>query len=81
MQIIPTTNPQVDFNLVENRLSAIFELSAWIQIDITDGVLVRPATFPLELLKRASIDLSKNLFDIHLMVKEPMVLLHSIRMW
>lgn len=71
MQIIPTTNPQVNFNLVESRLLAIKEFSVWIQIDVTDGVLVRPATFPLELINRTSVDLAKNLFDIHLMVKEP----------
>ena len=71
MEIIPTTNPSTDFNLVESRLAEIKDLSSWVQIDVTDGVLVKPPTFNLELLNKSRIDLSKNLFDIHLMVKEP----------
>ena len=71
MQIIPTTNPQVDFLDVEKRLEYIKDLSAWIQIDVTDGVLVSPPTFPLEILSKSKINLDKNIFDIHLMVKNP----------
>ncbi|PIV07757.1 hypothetical protein CO168_00115 [Candidatus Shapirobacteria bacterium CG_4_9_14_3_um_filter_36_12] len=71
MQIIPTTNPQVDFLDVEKRLEQIKDISAWIQIDVADGILVKPATFPLEILSKPSINLDHNLFDIHLMVKEP----------
>jgi len=71
MQIIPTTNPQTNFLEAEKRLEKIKDLSAWIQIDVTDGILVKPATFPLEILSKPSIDLDHNLFDIHLMVKEP----------
>ena len=71
MQIIPTTNPQVDFLDVEKRLEHIKDLSAWIQIDVTDGVLVSPPTFPLEILSKSKINLDKNIFDIHLMVKNP----------
>jgi len=72
MQIIPTTNPQIDFLEVEKRLDYIKGLSAWIQIDVTDGVLVKPATFPLEQLAKTSINLDHNIFDVHLMVKEPL---------
>lgn len=71
MQIIPTTNPQVDFLDVEKRLEYIKDLSAWIQIDVTDGVLVSPPTFPLEILSKSKINIDKNIFDIHLMVKNP----------
>ncbi len=71
MQIIPTINPQVNYLEVEKRLEKIKDLSAWIQIDVTDGILVSPPTFPLELLKKPAINLDKNIFDIHLMVKDP----------
>lgn len=71
MQIIPTTNPQTNYLEVEKRLEQIKDLSAWIQIDVADGILVKPATFPLEILSKPSINLDHNLFDIHLMVKEP----------
>jgi len=71
MQIIPTTNPQTNYLEVEKRLEQIKDLSGWIQIDVADGILVKPATFPLEILSKPSINLDHNLFDIHLMVKEP----------
>lgn len=71
MQIIPTTNPQTNYLEVEKRLEKIKDLSAWIQIDVTDGILVSPPTFPLELLKKPAINLDKNIFDVHLMVKNP----------
>jgi ribulose-phosphate 3-epimerase len=71
MQIIPTTNPQTNYLEVEKRLEKIKDLSAWIQIDVTDGILVKPPTFPLELLSHPAIILDKNIFDIHLMVKNP----------
>jgi ribulose-phosphate 3-epimerase len=71
MQIIPTTNPQTNYLEAEKRLEKIKDLSAWIQIDVTDGILVKPPTFPLELLKKPAINLDKNIFDIHLMVKNP----------
>lgn len=71
MQIIPTTNPQTDYLEVEKRLERIKDLSTWIHIDIADGVLVRPATFPLEILGKPSVNLDHNLLDIHLMVKNP----------
>jgi len=71
MQIIPTTNPQVDFGRVEARLSSVKDTTTWIQIDVTDGVLVKPVSFPLELLNRSDLILEKNIFDIHLMVKNP----------
>ncbi len=71
MQIIPTTNPNTDFDIVEKRLTEIRDLSSWIQIDTTDGILVKPASFPLELINKTYLNLEKNLFDVHLMVKEP----------
>lgn len=72
MEIIPTTNPNTDFSQVEIRLKKIKDLSTWIQIDLTDGVLVKPASYPLELFNKSEVDLSKNIFDVHLMVKEPL---------
>ena len=71
MEIIPTTNPQVDFAEFEKRLSQIKAYSSWIQVDVTDGILVKPPSFPLELLSRTDDNIDSNLFDIHLMVKEP----------
>ena len=71
MEIIPTTIPNTDFSQVEKRLQDIKNLSTWIQIDLTDGVLVKPASYPLELFNNSHLDLSKNIFDVHLMVKEP----------
>lgn len=71
MQIIPTTNPQTNYLEVEKQLEKIKDLSAWIQVDVTDGILVKPPTFPLELLHKPSVNLDKNIFDIHLMVKNP----------
>ena len=71
MQIIPTTNPNTDFDVVEKRLEEIKDLSSWVQIDLTDGILVKPASFSLELINKTYLNLEKNLFDVHLMVKEP----------
>lgn len=71
MEIIPTTNPQIDFSQFEERLDKIKFSSSWVQVDVTDGVLVKPPTFPLELLSRTDANLENNLFEIHLMVKEP----------
>ncbi|MFA5025172.1 MAG: hypothetical protein WC503_01515 [Candidatus Shapirobacteria bacterium] len=71
MEIIPTTNPQLDFREAEKRIAQIKDLSTWIQVDVTDGILVKPPTFFLELLNRTDLILENNLFDIHLMVKEP----------
>lgn len=72
MEIIPTTNPQVDFREAEKRIAQIKDSSAWIQVDVTDGVLVKPPTFFLELLNKTDLILENNLFDIHLMVKQPL---------
>jgi len=71
MEIIPTTNPLTNFAALEARLVEIKDLSPWIQIDVTDGIFAAPPTFPLELLNRSDSNLENNLFDIHLMVKEP----------
>jgi len=71
MQLIPTTNPETDFLVVEKWLSEVKDLSTWIQVDVADGILAKPQTFSLELLNRLDTNLDKNIFDIHLMVKEP----------
>lgn len=72
MEIIPTTSPQTDFLAVEKKISELKEISSWVQIDVTDGSLVKPATFSLELLNRLDPRPDNLLFDIHLMVKEPL---------
>jgi ribulose-phosphate 3-epimerase len=71
MQIIPTSNPDPDFLKIENWLSEVKDFSTWIQIDVTDGFLVSPKSFSLELMTRLTVNLEKNIFDVHLMVKEP----------
>ena len=50
---------QVDFQRVEARLSSVKDTTTWIQVDVTDGVLVKPASFPLELLNRSDLILEK----------------------
>lgn len=59
-----------EFSKAEQRLEAIRNYSRWIQIDVCDGILVSGKTFELELLNSISFGENK-LWDIHLMVKEP----------
>lgn len=69
MEIIPTIFEK-EFSSVEMRFSQIKSSSPWIQIDVTDNFLVPEKTFELELVSKIEHSIS-TLWDIHLMVKEP----------
>jgi ribulose-phosphate 3-epimerase len=69
MEIIPTLLEK-DLALAENRFSQIKNLSSWIQVDVTDNVYVPGKSFELELISKFGQTYS-TLWDIHLMVKEP----------
>jgi len=69
MEIIPTILEK-DLTLAENRFSQIKPLSSWVQIDVTDNVFVPGKSIELELFSKFGQTYS-TLFDIHLMVKEP----------
>ncbi|HBP51557.1 MAG: Ribulose-phosphate 3-epimerase [Candidatus Shapirobacteria bacterium GW2011_GWE1_38_10] len=69
MEIIPTILEK-DLTLAENRFSQVKNLSSWVQIDVTDNVFVPGKSIELELFSKFGQTYS-TLFDIHLMVKEP----------
>lgn len=71
MQIIPTTGLIKDFFEAEERISAVKESSRWIQIDVSDNVFTPGKTFDLELISKLSFNTDEVLWDVHLMVKEP----------
>lgn len=69
MEIIPTILEK-DFNLAEDRFAKIKNISSWIQIDVIDNVFTPGKSFELELISKFS-QINSTLWDIHLMVKEP----------
>jgi len=69
MEIIPTILEK-DLTLAENRFSQIKAFSSWVQVDVTDNVFVASKSIELELISRFNESYS-TLWDIHLMVKEP----------
>jgi len=69
MQIIPTILEK-EFFKAEERLQLVKDLTTWVQIDTIDGIFSPGKTFELELLNK--VDIVKTfLWDIHLMVKDP----------
>ncbi len=70
MIIIPTVLEK-NFTEAEERIRKLKDRSKWIQIDVTDNSFTSGRTFNLELLNRLSFETNKLLWDIHLMVKEP----------
>ncbi len=61
-----------NFDIVEQRIEMVAELTPWVQIDVIDlDFGGGKKTFELELLRKLSVMYDKMLFDIHLMVKEP----------
>jgi len=69
MQIIPTILEK-EFFRAEERLQLVKDLTSWVQIDVVDGIFSPGKTFELELLNK--VDIVKTfLWDIHLMVKDP----------
>jgi len=72
MQIIPTTGLQKDFFEAEKRIAAVKDNSRWIQVDVSDNIFSPGKTFELELLNKLDFNADEILWDIHLMVKEPL---------
>ena len=71
MQIIPTVGLKKDFGEAEVRIQDVCKSSRWIQIDVCDNVFAPGKTFELELLRKLDFETNSNLWDVHLMVKEP----------
>lgn len=69
--IIPTTGLKQDFLEAEEWIRKIKETSRWIQVDVGDGVFKPGKTFELELLNKLEFPSENLLWDVHLMVKEP----------
>jgi ribulose-phosphate 3-epimerase len=70
MQIIPAILEK-EFSNVEKKLDKVNGLFPWVQIDVIDGVFSFGKTFDLELITKLTEKINNPLFDIHLMVKEP----------
>ena len=71
MIVIPTTGLKKDFWEAEKRIAAVKDGSRWIQVDVCDNIFAPGKTFELELLNRLDFNSDDILWDIHLMVKEP----------
>jgi len=72
MQIIPTTGLKKDFFEAEERIAIIKSSNRWIQIDVSDGVFTPGKTFELELLNKLDFNTDDVLWDVHLMVRQPL---------
>jgi ribulose-phosphate 3-epimerase len=70
MTIIPTIFDK-DYREAERKLEMVKGLVKWVQFDVTDNVFTPGKTFELELLGKFGIEMTDFLYDIHLMVKEP----------
>jgi ribulose-phosphate 3-epimerase len=71
MQIIPTIGLKKQYSEAEEAIRQLRNYSSWIQIDVCDSVFAPGKTFELELLNRLDFETKNNLWDVHLMVKEP----------
>lgn len=71
MQIIPTTGLKQDYREAEAWVKKLKDASKWIQVDVCDGRFKPGKTFELELLKKFDFNTDNLLWDIHLMVNEP----------
>lgn len=71
MQIIPTTGLQTNIFDVEKRVKEVKDFSRWIQVDVCDNKFAKGKTFELELLSKLDFNTNNILWDIHLMVNEP----------
>jgi len=69
VKIIATVLEQ-KFSEAEERVERVKEKSRWIQVDVIDGIFAPGKSFELELLGRIE-NCDRVLWDIHLMVKEP----------
>ena len=71
MQIIPTAGLKKDFYDAEEAIRKLKDASRWIQVDVCDGVFAAGRTFDLDLMGKLDFETPNNLWDVHLMVKEP----------
>jgi len=71
MGIIVPAILEKNFDKAEERINYVRELVSWIQCDVTDGVMVEGRSFELELLTKLSQENDDTLWDIHLMVRDP----------
>jgi len=69
MEIIPTILEK-DIILAEDRFAKIKKISPWVQIDVVDNIFTPGKSFELELISKFD-QINSTLWDIHLMVKEP----------
>lgn len=70
MQIIPAILEK-NFDQAWNKIRQIKDFSKWIQIDVIDSKFSFGKTFELELLNDNPEETENTLWDIHLMVEEP----------
>jgi len=70
MQIIPAILEK-DFNQAWNKIRQVKDFSKWVQIDVIDSKFSFGKTFELELLNDNPEETENTLWDIHLMVEEP----------
>lgn len=70
MQIIPTVTEK-DFYKAEQRIVGVAQFSRWIQIDVFDNVFSPGSSFSLELINKLDFATENLLWDVHLLVKEP----------
>lgn len=70
MQIIPAVL-EPKFEDADEKIGLVRDLTRWVQIDVIDNVLTPGKTFELEQLRKLSFNSDNLLWDIHLMVKEP----------
>lgn len=70
MIIIPTIFDK-DYREAEKKLEMIEGLVKWVQFDVTDNIFTPGKTFELEVLSKFGVNAANFLYDIHLMVKDP----------
>ena len=70
MQIIPTILEK-SFDQAWNKIRQVKEISKWVQIDVIDSKFNFGKTFELELLNNNPEETENILWEIHLMVDEP----------
>jgi ribulose-phosphate 3-epimerase len=70
IQIVPTILEK-QFNFAEEKIALVKDDFKWIQVDIIDGIFAEGKTFELELLNKMNFETDNILWNMHLMVKEP----------
>lgn len=70
MQIIPAILEK-NFDQAWNKIRQVKDFSKWVQIDVIDSKFNFGKTFELELLTNNPEETENTLWDIHLMVEEP----------